>query len=331
MKPQKLGVVLSGGGAKGAYEAGFLKYLAEIDVQPQAIAGTSIGALNGALFSASKETKNAAELLLKLWEELASVDVLTVDKEKAMKNIIEVLVFFAPMPLSKLTKLAIIALKAGKSNEGVLTTLPIVDRLKKYASENDLERGLPFYVGVSESEGNAKDFINFLEFGSQKTTFMKIQDLPVADMHKAIIASAALPILFDGVEIDGKIWRDGCLGSTDDYSGVTPARPLIESEGCTHLIVCHLEEGSFFNRHDPLFKNVPIIEVRPEAGTFSSAFDALQFKPEKITDWIEQGYKDSKRIIGDSLSTLKIIEERKSAEQQASSSIDRLKNQEFNL
>ncbi len=29
----KLGVVLSGGGAKGAYEAGFLKALSEFDIQ----------------------------------------------------------------------------------------------------------------------------------------------------------------------------------------------------------------------------------------------------------------------------------------------------------
>ncbi|MBK6548662.1 MAG: patatin-like phospholipase family protein [Arcobacter sp.] len=53
----KLGVVLSGGGAKGAYEAGFLKALSEFNIQPDAIAGTSIGALNGSLYSANVHTR----------------------------------------------------------------------------------------------------------------------------------------------------------------------------------------------------------------------------------------------------------------------------------
>lgn len=41
----KTGLVLAGGGAKGAYQASAVKYLAEIDFKPQLIAGTSIGAL----------------------------------------------------------------------------------------------------------------------------------------------------------------------------------------------------------------------------------------------------------------------------------------------
>jgi NTE family protein len=46
----QVGLVLVGGGAKGAYQAGALKYLAEeTAIEPQIIAGTSIGALNGAV------------------------------------------------------------------------------------------------------------------------------------------------------------------------------------------------------------------------------------------------------------------------------------------
>src|SRR6266849_1871578 len=41
------GLVLAGGGAKGAYHAGAIKYLAEQDVQVVAVAGASVGALNG--------------------------------------------------------------------------------------------------------------------------------------------------------------------------------------------------------------------------------------------------------------------------------------------
>ena len=45
----KFGLVLAGGGAKGAYRVGALKYIAELGIVPQIIAGISIGALNSAI------------------------------------------------------------------------------------------------------------------------------------------------------------------------------------------------------------------------------------------------------------------------------------------
>ena len=44
------GLVLAGGGTKGAYEVGAWKALRELGVDITAIVGTSIGAINGALF-----------------------------------------------------------------------------------------------------------------------------------------------------------------------------------------------------------------------------------------------------------------------------------------
>ncbi len=331
MQKTKLGVVLSGGGAKGAYEAGFLKALAEFDIQPEAIAGTSIGALNGAIYSAKKDTKVSAKLIRELWEDLGRSKVLEVDKKKAVKNLVQVFLHFAPMPVSKLSKIAMAVTGASKSNEGMLTQLPIVDRLEQHASIEELQVGLPFYVGMTSAKGNGKDFVNFAGFGNDDATFKKIQELKKEDIHKAIMASAALPILFDGLEIEGEVYRDGCLGSTDNEWGNTPAKPLIENEKCTHLIVCHLNEGSFFNRHDPLFKDIPIIEIRPKNGTFLSVLDPLMFTVDKIDIWMEQGYKDAKRIIGDSLNAIKGVEERKIAEYEAEASVDRLSNREFKL
>ena len=57
MKEVKIGLVLAGGGAKGAYQSGVVKYLAEIDFAPHIIAGTSIGALNGAILASNTSFK----------------------------------------------------------------------------------------------------------------------------------------------------------------------------------------------------------------------------------------------------------------------------------
>ena len=51
---EKIGLVLEGGGAKGAYEIGACKALEEIGINITAVTGTSVGALNGALLPSMK-------------------------------------------------------------------------------------------------------------------------------------------------------------------------------------------------------------------------------------------------------------------------------------
>ena len=51
----KLGLVLSGGGAKGAYEVGVIRALAEYGIEPQVVSGASIGAINGSIVASSSD------------------------------------------------------------------------------------------------------------------------------------------------------------------------------------------------------------------------------------------------------------------------------------
>ena len=67
----KQGLVLSGGGAKGGYEAGCIKALRELGYDFDIVTGTSIGALNGLLV-----TQGDFEALYKLWDELSLERVL---------------------------------------------------------------------------------------------------------------------------------------------------------------------------------------------------------------------------------------------------------------
>lgn len=51
---KKFGYVFSGGGARGFAHLGLIKFLEELDIRPYAIAGTSAGAVIGALYAAGK-------------------------------------------------------------------------------------------------------------------------------------------------------------------------------------------------------------------------------------------------------------------------------------
>ena len=64
----KVAFVLGGGGILGAHEVGMLRALAERAIRPDVILGTSIGAVNGALFAADPTT-DGVERLARLWRD----------------------------------------------------------------------------------------------------------------------------------------------------------------------------------------------------------------------------------------------------------------------
>jgi NTE family protein len=61
-RPPQTAFVLGGGGVLGAHEVGMLRALAESAIVPDLILGTSIGALNGALFAAQPDLAGAQRL-----------------------------------------------------------------------------------------------------------------------------------------------------------------------------------------------------------------------------------------------------------------------------
>jgi NTE family protein len=76
-EPERIGLVLAGGGARGAYEAGALSALGpeleRLGQRPSMFLGTSVGAINAAYFAASRHlgAESAAAGSLDAWEEVA--------------------------------------------------------------------------------------------------------------------------------------------------------------------------------------------------------------------------------------------------------------------
>jgi predicted acylesterase/phospholipase RssA len=67
----RIGVVLSGGGARGAYEAGVLMAFQDANVPTHIIAATSVGSINAASYAAHSEgLVGRAEFLVDAWQEL---------------------------------------------------------------------------------------------------------------------------------------------------------------------------------------------------------------------------------------------------------------------
>jgi NTE family protein len=74
--PYEVAFVLGGGGILGAHEVGMLRALAESSIDADVILGTSVGAINGALFAADP-TVGGVERLSELWADLNFAELST--------------------------------------------------------------------------------------------------------------------------------------------------------------------------------------------------------------------------------------------------------------
>lgn len=85
MKDEKeYGLVLAGGGTRGAYQVGAWKALQELNIKIKGIAGASIGALNGALF-----LQNDYAMISKMYETIKINNVMKISGVDGNKNIFD--------------------------------------------------------------------------------------------------------------------------------------------------------------------------------------------------------------------------------------------------
>lgn len=77
--------VLGGGGRWGAVEVGMLRALVEADIRPDVVLGTSIGAMNGAVF-ASDPGRSGIDQLVRLWDDVTDSGLLDANVWERIRN-----------------------------------------------------------------------------------------------------------------------------------------------------------------------------------------------------------------------------------------------------
>lgn len=303
-----VGLVLSGGGAKGAYQVGVVKALVSLGARVDAIAGASIGALNGAILASAPSLQEGVERLETLWNTLAHSPPLAPNYPAYIGLLQAASLRLHGFDL--LLRLNEMAHKIGLKTpiaqnvleKGLLSSSPLHRLMEEYFDADALARGLPLYVSIFKSSGAITDVLRFIAaesglFDSPPSEFLHIQSLPQSQQREALLASAAIPMLFEGRSVNGSIYRDGGIGGAKTMQGNTPITPLLQA-GIKTVIVTHLFDGSLWSRHD--FPDATILEIRPQSpiNRDGGAKDLLGFNPHKIPSWIEQGYRDTTHCVG---------------------------------
>ena len=214
---EKTVLVLQGGGALGAYQAGAYEALDEFGYQPDWVAGISIGAVNAAIIAGNPVERRVARLRA-FWETVSSrllaEPVFPGSNARAVFNEASaawvsaggVPGFFAPrFPPA-------VVMPAGSSEAtSIYDTAPLRDTLKDLVDFKELNgNGIRLSVGaVNVTTGN------FVYFDTA--------DHELGPEH--IMASGALPPGFPAIVIDGAAYWDGGLVSN------TPLHYVLDEGG----------------------------------------------------------------------------------------------------
>jgi NTE family protein len=303
-----VGLVLAGGGAKGAYQVGALKYLDEIGLNPHIIAGTSIGALNGAVLVSNGTFSQSVQRLEQLWTELGESDILRLNAGLMRPLISYGLQSNVPMfrewILSFLDEIDILS-----DTKSIFNPAPIEKFLRQAVNPDLLRNGTELWITAFPSL-NISHVDNDLLVAAidlfrsrmgTKADWLCVQDCDDDIVYNTILASAAIPLAFPKQQVNGKPYVDGALADNVPLGALA-------AKGCTYAIVIHLKNGSLWDRYD--FPNQTIIEIRPEQPmNKSDAFfigecsALLDFSPERISELKREGYADAKRCMDNIIRT----------------------------
>lgn len=281
----KRGLVLSGGGSKGAYQVGCLKALFEAGRKYDVVAGVSVGALNAghiAMYPPEEQAEKFGELY-RIWTESVKGD----------KSIYK---SWAPWILTYLWSFW---------KGGIYSMEPLRDIL---VEEVDLcalrNSGVELEVGVVSLQSGNYHSVNL---SSDPGNNQLAVDW--------IWASCIFPVMFPAVEIGGEQWVDGGIRN------VIPVMDVLKYEGVTEVDICltaprdggvKLEKDKFKSALDVGLRSASLLSDEVYATDLDAVCDShnvklnfydpkgevnedsFTFDPEEILKLIELGYKDTK-------------------------------------
>lgn len=188
----KVGLVLSGGGAKGFAHIGVLKVLEQAGVKIDYIGGTSMGAVVGGLYASGYNASQIDSIFKETdFDALLSDFIPRSSKNFYEKRNDELYAF--TLPFNKMRIGIPAALSRGMYNYNLLNKLTY--KVRHIRDFNKLP--IPFLCMASNIETGEEVLLN------------------KGYLAQAILASGAFPTLFSPVEIDGKLLVDG--GVTNNY------------------------------------------------------------------------------------------------------------------
>lgn len=268
----KLGLVLAGGGGKGPYQIGVIKALEQIGLTKyiQGVAGTSVGALNGALLLSGNIEKAS-----QVWENISPNKILSIKGRT----------FIEKLKGTPFERIQDYLGTYGKKIEdyGMFSRKGIIALIEESVDLQQLSTcDIPFYAVC-------------VAIPSMTETYFQINRQNPQVIQNILLGTSAIPIVFPPEEIEGKLYIDGGVKNN------VPIAPLYEI-GCDSIIVIPLDRSYVLDRS--LYPNASIYEIVPQNSLGHIISGTLQFNREVAKRHMLDGYNDAMCILEPAFSML---------------------------
>lgn len=253
----QIALILSGGGARGAYQAGVAQGIYEVlksaglPMKIDHFSGVSAGAINAAhLASQWNDQEHAIKTLVDLWSQLKSSDIYYTDAINLGKIGLK---WVSDLSLGGAT---------GTANEGraLLDTEPLKAFLKKKLETDKIASNLDkelfrslIITAVDYYDSTAVSFIQTKkEFKSWKKQRRTSEEAKITVDH--ILGSSAIPLLFPPRPIENRFFGDGCVRNSH------PCAPSIYL-GAQKLLVIGVKSraSNFYEKDSHVMTKAPSV------------------------------------------------------------------------
>lgn len=258
---KEYGIVLEGGGAKGAYQVGAWRALKEAGIKIKGIAGASVGSLNGALICMDDLEK--AE---RIWSNIEYSHVMNVndDTMKALMN-----KDFKSLNLQEILNSGLQVIRDGGFDIAPLKALILesVDEDKIRSSEREL-------------------YVTTYSVSDRKELWVDVKAAEPGTMNDMLLASAYFPA-FKNEKLGGKRYMDG-----GGFNNV-PVNILIDREYKDIIIIRIYGWGYDSEKTVKVPEDVNIYHIAPRQGLGG----ILEFDKKQARKNMTLGYFDAKRFL----------------------------------
>ncbi|MCQ2463171.1 MAG: patatin-like phospholipase family protein [Clostridia bacterium] len=252
---EKYGLVLAGGGAKGAYQLGAWKAMRELGISFEAVAGVSIGSINGALIAADDYGT-----AVRLWQNVS------VDKGVRIEGELP-----DPDNLFSVKNFGVLLREFVKN--GGIDASPTESMLREFINEDKVRASGIFY-----------GLVTIQLSGGMTPRELTLDDIPEGELVDYLMASAHIPGV-SNIGPEGETYLDGGLYDNAPCS-------FLRKNGYNRLIVVDISSVKGY-AHSLDINNANVVYIRPyDIDDLGASFD---FSEEMTEKRMTLGYKDTKK------------------------------------
>ena len=259
-----LALVLSGGGARGAYQAGVLAGVSEVAHQMgmsnpfDIISGVSAGAINGACVASAGAESHCAEHLKLFWQTVRTENVFRLD-----------VCSIASIGARWAADLVLGGLIKSERAHSLLDTTPLKNFLSRLINFDQISdriknQDLKAFT-VTATDYGTSDSVSFVWASQEFTPWRMARRYSEKSQItlKHILGSCAIPLFFPPVKIGENYFGDGCLRNS------TPLSPAIHL-GAEAMVVIGVK------KRETSYSSPDLIKHNPTLGTvFSTLLNAV--------------------------------------------------------